>query len=270
MVVLYIILAIFVLVVLSLLYMRFEAGFVEFRKIRFTKSVNALKIMQLSDIHIKNLKVPVEKVNFYIEQEKPDIILLTGDYVQKPGNTEKFIEFLHNLKGDNIYFCLGNHDYEAFGNDDKGLDSFVKSMEETGAIGLLNRSVTYSKNSRKYNIIGIEECRTGHHNIESALKSIDSGAHANIAFSHNPDIILQLPHGSVDYLFCGHFHGGQVWTPFNLEFKLLRGDKLCKMGYKRGLHKLNNINLYINRGLGNVLVPLRFLSRPEITLFYVP
>jgi predicted MPP superfamily phosphohydrolase len=56
--------------------------------------------------------------------------------------------------------------------------------------------------------------------------------------------------------------------PWNLEFFLLRKDVLCKMGLRRGLHKVNDIKVYLNRGLGNVVVPFRFLSRPEITVIY--
>ena len=91
----------------------------------------------------------------------------------------------------------------------------------------------------------------------------------NIAFSHNPDIVFKIPEGYVDYLLCGHFHGGQIWMPFNLEFRILRNEVLCKMGITRGAHKVKGINLYISRGLGNVCFPLRFLSTPEIAILYV-
>ncbi len=89
----------------------------------------------------------------------------------------------------------------------------------------------------------------------------------NIAFTHNPDIVEELPASLFDLVLCGHYHGGQIWAPFDLEFKMLRNDNLSRKGIKRGLHKVNGMDIYINRGLGNVLVPLRFMSRPEVTVF---
>ena len=126
------------------------------------------------------------------------------------------------------------------------------------------------KNSKRYNIIGIADMRYSHHNLEEAFRDCCRDSFLSLGFSHNPDIVLEIPKGRLDYLLCGHFHGGQIWAPFDLEFKVMRNEKLCKMGIKSGLHKINGINLYINRGLGNVVFPLRFLSRPEITVFYFP
>lgn len=261
------------LVLLILAYARFEATWLQVSRIRFTKNKGALKIMQLSDIHIRRLKVNHFKVKKLIDSEKPDIIILSGDYVERTSETEdflKFLEYILSSRTENIYYCLGNHDYEAFEKAPKALDTFIQAMKSKGCIALHNRSVSIEKNSRIYNIIGIADMRYKKQNVEKAVKSRNLSAHVNIAFSHNPDISLEIPKGKVDYLFCGHFHGGQIWAPFNMEFSILRKEKLCKMGITRGLHKINSIQLYINRGLGNVVFPLRFFSRPEIAVFYLP
>jgi predicted MPP superfamily phosphohydrolase len=257
--------------VLFLLYMRFEAGFVEAKRIKLTSSKKCLKLIQLSDIHINRLKVSQEKVRKIIQAEKPDLLILTGDYVEKPGQIPLFLSFARKLPpGPKVLFTLGNHDLKFFEKDELSRKKFIGLLEELGWTYLCNSAICFEKNSRKYNIIGIDDLTEGHPEIEKTLASCRKDAYANIAFSHNPDIVLRIPRGGVDYLLCGHFHGGQIWTPFKLEFKLLRTEKLCRMGITRGLHKMNNINLYINRGLGNVCVPLRFLSRPEVTVFYLP
>ncbi len=257
-------------ILLALLYMRFEAGFLEVKHIWFTKSVHGLKVLQLSDIHIGRLKVSAGRIREVITQEAPDVILLTGDYVETRDQVPAFMEFLATLGTyPNMYLCLGNHDYRAFRRDDRGLGDFMSQMEAAGITILHNRCVTIEKNAKTYNLIGIADIRYGHHNLEEAFSRCSEKAFASLGFSHNPDIALEIPRGKLDYLFCGHFHGGQIWAPFNLEFKLLRDEKLCKQGIKGGLHKVNGINLYINRGLGNVLFPLRFLSRPEITVYHI-
>lgn len=260
------------LIIIMLIYMRYEAGSVKLKRIKFTLSKNGLKIVQLSDIHINLLRVPIRTIKQIIEKEDPDIIILTGDYIDKLHHIEKFLDFLNQIKGNAVvYLCLGNHDYDAFKQQDSNnLEYFINTLENCGITVLHNRAVCYTKNSVKYNIIGIEDLNTGKPDINKALSFCSKEAFTNIAFSHNPDIVFEIPKGKVDYLFCGHFHGGQVWMPFNLEFRLLRNEKLCKMGISRGLHRINGINLYINRGLGNVCFPLRFLSKPEITIFHLP
>lgn len=262
---------IFLAVVILLAYMHFEAGWIEVRHMKFAKSSKAFKILQLSDIHINLLRVSPQKVKNIIADEKPDLIILSGDYIEKARDVDAFLHFLTYIRcGFKVMLVLGNHDYKAFDRDAEGLKRFIDRIESCGVEVLHNRCTCIEKNSKRYNIIGIDDIREGSPAPVKALKDCCSDAFINIAFSHNPDIIFDLPKGKVDYLFSGHFHGGQIWAPFDMEFKLLRDDKLCKMGIKRGFHKLNGINLYINKGLGNVCFPLRFLSRPEITVYYFP
>ena len=53
--------------------------------------------------------------------------------------------------------------------------------------------------------------------------------------------------------------------PFNIEYRLLRDEETCKAGYRKGLHNINGTSVYISRGIGNVVVPFRLGSFPEIT-----
>ncbi|MCX7708662.1 MAG: metallophosphoesterase [Clostridia bacterium] len=257
--------------ILLLIYMRIETTLLEVTRVSFTQNKDSLKVMQLSDIHINRLFVTPERIKQVIEAEKPDIILMTGDYIEYKRHIPKFLKFLNRLgPNQNFYLCLGNHDYEAFKADPKGLQQYIELIEATGVNILHNRSTCFEKNFKLYNIVGIADMRYKLHRIDEALQGCNPDALMNIGFSHNPDIVLEVPQQKLDYLFCGHFHGGQIWAPFDFEFRLLRREKLCKKGIKSGLHKVNGVNLYINRGLGNVSLPLRFLSRPEITIFQLP
>jgi len=259
------------LIIAVIIYMRIEAGMLKVKRVYFTKKKACLKIVHISDIHIKKLKVSQSRIAEAIRNEKPDIVIATGDYIEKPGQAEDFFEFFkRTLNGYRVIMCLGNHDYKSFRGDDKGLAQFVRSLESLGATVLDNKSFCFEKYPRKYNIIGLADLKSGRPVTGDELNLLRSAGHTNIAISHNPDIALEIPHGIVDYLFCGHFHGGQIWAPFNFEFRILRHDRLCRMGIVRGLHKVNGIMVYINRGLGNVIVPFRFMSWPELTVYHIP
>ena len=259
----------FLFVLLFFGYMRLEASWVQLNKIRFCSDSKCLKIMHFSDIHIRFLRVSTKKIAKIIKNEKPDIIFITGDFITCKNETPDFLRFIDEINFlCPIMFTVGNHEYKSFKHSLLDLENFINDIKQKGCILLDNESLLFEKNSKKYNIIGISEKRYNLHDVKKALSSIDFNF-TKIAFSHNPDIVLDLKEGEVDYLFCGHFHGGQIWMPFGLEFKVLRNEVLCKMGITKGLHRINGINLYINRGLGNVLFPLRFLSRPEISIYYL-
>jgi len=256
---------------IMLAYMRFEATKFKVKKVFFTKNINHLKVIQLSDIHISLLRVDVKKIHEVLKKEKPDLVILTGDYIDSTRQIPAFFKFLDSIKGNyEILLCFGNHDYRVFQKNEAGLRKFTADLERRGIKVLLNESILYSKNTHNYNIIGIEDFRSNRYNIKKALSNCQSNVTANIVFSHNPEIALELPENAVDFLLCGHFHGGQIWMPFDIEFKFLRNERVCKLGIKKELNKLNNMIIYINSGIGNVLFPLRFLSPPEITVFYFP
>jgi len=261
----YIILTLVVLAILSLIYMRIEVAMLRVKKVHYTENEDTLKIMHLTDIHIEKMLISKDKIRETIVLNKPDLILLTGDFIEYSTSVDMFLNFLDYTTGVcPIYAVFGNHDYRAYDYDVKKLEPFKKAIEEKGVIFLLDESTILNG----YNFLGIKDFRRGNPDIKKALNSLDKNL-KTIAFSHNPDILTILPENSVNYLFCGHYHGGQIRLPFNMEFLTLRDDILCKKEIRRGGKKIKGIELYISNGIGNVLFPLRFLARPEILIYYV-
>lgn len=252
------------------LYMMFEASWLEVVRLDFSRDGNGLKIMHLTDLHIYLTRIPAKKIRKVVKAEKPDIILISGDYINEPVHASQFLEYLYTFcKGCKTVICLGNHDLRAYAGNRLGLDNFIREIEALQVEVLRNRTIVVEKNGKKYNIIGIDDLREGSPDIEKALTGCVPGV-PKISLTHNPDLSIHIPGKIVDYMFCGHFHGGQIWMPFNLEFLLLRKDQLCQMGLRRGYKRINDIKVYMNRGLGNVVVPMRFLSRPEILICTIP
>ncbi len=259
--------------VLLLIYMIFETTLLKKNYINFSKSSKGLKIAQLSDLHVNHLHIGKKKLASALRDVNPDIVVITGDYIETTNDIPKALDLIKTLADDfPVYLTLGNHDHKALLNIKNGVESFINQLNQTGAIVLNNECKSIYKNNTTYNIVGIDDLKRGKPDLDKAFRNIDSSSRdsINIVFSHNPDMLLELPKEEADYFLCGHFHGGQIWMPFHLEFRILRREQLCKKGYRRGLHKINGIVVYINRGLGNVLFPLRFLSVPEIAVIQLP
>lgn len=264
----------FVAIMLILIYMRIETTFLTKSLVSFSSSAEGLKIVHLSDIHINKFFVPVKKLLEQIDLAEPDIIIMSGDYIETYRDIPKFIEFLEYLTVKyKVFLTFGNHDHKAMRYNTLNKAEFIDKIEYTGAKVLMNANTTISKNGFSYCLIGIDDLKKGMPDFNKAFEGVSTtleSGHINIAISHNPDAVFSLPKNKVDFFFCGHFHGGQIWMPFNLEFRIMRSEKLCKMKCFRGLHKINGINIYINRGLGNVIFPLRFFSKPEIAVIQLP
>ena len=116
-------------------------------------------------------------------------------------------------------------------------------------------------------LAGLDDIKTGVPVDNRLFHGLRDQSCCILALSHNPDIVLHIPEGSVDLLITGHFHGGQMWMPFKLEYLLLRKDKVSRMGHIKGFSVIRNNRIYISRGLGTVLFPFRFFSVPEVTIF---
>ncbi len=259
--------------VLLLIYMRFETTLLKKNYINFSKSSRGLKVAHLSDLHVKQLHIGIKKITSALRDVNPDVVIITGDYIETTDDIPKTLNLIKAIADIfPVYLTLGNHDHKALINKKKGIEGFIMQLEQTGAIVLNNEFKSIYKNNTTYNIVGIDDLKRGKPDLDKAFGNIDStpGDSINIVFSHNPDMVLELPKDKTHYFLCGHFHGGQIWMPFHLEFRILRREQLCKMGYRKGLHKINGIIVYINRGLGNVLFPFRFLSVPEIAVFQLP
>ena len=103
------------LILLTFAYMYYEAGFLKTEHIRFTKRKFPFRVLHITDVHISLMFVKVHKINTQISKYKPDIIILTGDYIDAPSQIPNFIKFISQLqKAQHILLSFGNHDYKVF------------------------------------------------------------------------------------------------------------------------------------------------------------
>jgi len=243
-------------------------------------SFKGLKIVHISDIHSGSLtdKKAVLKGVEKILQEKPDLILFTGDIVNnKAEELESYLDVFSKLNAPmGVYSTLGNHDYgdyvEWASTSDKiaNLDRLKKMHADMGWRLLMNEHVVLQKGEEKIALLGIENWSAKarfpkYGNMEKAY----AGAEAHpfkILMSHDPshwDAEVRLKYSDIDLMLSGHTHGMQ----FGVE---LPGFKWSPVQYVyeqwAGLYEKEAQKLYVNRGYGFIGYPGRVGILPEITV----
>jgi uncharacterized protein len=232
---------------------------------RLPESLNGLTVAQLSDLHYDSpragdlIRSAVEITN----QLAPDLIVLTGDFVtaspfisksraaQDSEPCAKILGDLHAPLG--VFGVLGNHDHES----DPRVVS--RSLEASGVTVLRNFNLRIEKSGVCFWIAGVDDVLGGGANLARTLQGAEG---FTVLLAHEPDYADVVAGHPVDLQLSGHSHGGQVRLPLVGSPYL----PLLARKYPRGLRQVGPLKLYTNRGIGTIILPIRFNCPPEITL----
>ena len=224
---------------------------------RLPKKLDGLKIIHLSDIHhspFTNLD-HIERTVKIANRLKPDAFVLTGDYVS---HEKKYIAPVAKVLGElssefGTFACLGNHDHWT----DPAL--VVKRFRDAGIRMLVNEGFRFEARGASLWLSGVDDHMVGKTDLPAALKG-SFPDEMKLLLAHNPIIFRQATRYGVDLTLSGHTHGGQVKMR-DPEKRLLPKRKLSS-----GLHGRKGSQIYITRGIGTVVLPIRYQCPPEISL----
>ncbi len=244
------------------------------------EAFKGLKIVHISDIHSGSLtdKKAVMKGIEKILQEKPDLILFTGDLVNNTSaEMEGYMDVFSKLTAPmGVYSTLGNHDYGDYVQwktaEEKraNLEKLKQIHAELGWRLLMNEHIVLEKGTDKIALLGIENWSAKarfpkYGNMEKAYAGADAYPF-KILLSHDPshwDAEVRLKYTDVDLMLSGHTHGMQ----FGVE---MPGFKWSPVQYVyeqwAGLYERDAQKLYVNRGYGFIGYPGRVGILPEITV----
>ena len=256
---------ILVLLILILV-MVLQAGHLTREYIKIGKGALDIRIAFISDLHMGLLMVSEKDAARALKEEAPDLLIIAGDIIDKENHIGEFAKWIKRVSpGCPVFVTLGNHDHDCFKKYPLSRELFFFNLQSLGVELLVNSSAIFYKGGKSINIIGIDDYRCGSPDVKKAFALKDKTADFTVAVSHNPETALSIPAKAADLFLCGHFHGGQIWMPFSLEYRLLRKEKTSKAGFRKGLHTIDGTLSYISRGIGNVVFPFRLGSLPEIT-----
>ncbi|MEK6715214.1 MAG: metallophosphoesterase [Candidatus Omnitrophota bacterium] len=228
--------------------------------------LDKIKIIHITDLHIKKLGYLERKVVDRINQLSPDILFVTGDFIKNDAGIKHCAEMFKNINAKyGIYGVLGNNDYRKFYIFPINTAELKRSLADSGVKLLFNESYTINIDGTNINIFGVEDSIYGSLDI-SRLRDSVLNKHINILLSHSPAILRNLNGFSPDLILTGHTHGGQVRVPL-IEYLWAPLPIGSPRKYCRGLFKLSNkTKIYVNQGIGTSLLPVRFLCPPEISV----
>ena len=225
---------------------------------RLPANLDGLRVVHLSDLHYGPLVNPqhLKRAVNVANDLKADLIALTGDYIsQDRVYAAPCAEVVGNLRARyGVYAVLGNHDHWT----DARLIADLFHAE--GIQVLINEGSRMDLWGESFWLAGVDDTMVGLEDLSLAL----AGARHDefkLLLAHNPTILRRAARAGVDLVLSGHTHGGQVtWRSETGRAGRPRRRML------RGLGRRGNTQIYVTRGLGTVVLPIRYGCPPEISV----
>lgn len=250
-----------ILILSILLYKIVSSNFIDIEHIKIdNKKENNLKIVQLSDIHIREKDIHrIIKILKKIELLKPDIIVITGDLLDSYIKDDSLAFFCSVISEIALTIAIP-------GNHEESYPDYIKwkSLLNKYGIIVLENECTEIKDMV---FVGLTNGKSYNESIVKNIQNINEKY--IILLSHRPELFEK--HYSENNLInpnlvlSGHAHGGQ-FRLFN------RGLYSPGQGffpkYTSGIYNLKDkdIKMVVSRGLGHCAIPIRFNNSFHITV----
>jgi uncharacterized protein len=209
------------------------------------------KIAQISDVHLGliNGASMAQKISDSINQQKVDLVVITGDLFDGTGDhLSEIVAPLDRIQAP-IYYIIGNHETYL------GLDRVVRAIAKT-RIQLLRDKIIELDGMQ---IIGAGYPSRGEKkDIGLLLEKADPQMPSLLLF-HEPAQVETARRHHIGLQLSGHTHNGQMWP-----MKIF--THLTYKGLDYGIHPMGDFTLYTTSGVGTWGPPMRIGSTPEIVI----
>ena len=229
---------------------------------------DGFRIVQISDFHASAVPGLISE----IKSENPDIIVSTGDLVHDYGSYEPGVRLARRLSEiTDTYSVTGNHDLRR-----SDFRKFQSELDKTGTKTLHNESVIITRNNASITLSGIEDPfsedgNTITDNVNNSISKISKTENYHIVLFHRANHMDLLRDKGFDLVLSGHMHGGQFRFPSGRGICAPKsswgsGSAMLIPKYFGGHYKYGNMDMIVNRGLGNPMIIPRLFNRPENTV----
>lgn len=243
--------------------------FYEVKSNKLPASFDGYKIVQLSDLHDAQFGENHQDLVSKVKDVRPDAVFITGDFIDSNRyELEQSLQLVKALQGiAPIYYVTGNHEIST--ND---VSRIKDALQQYGVRILSDEAdIVTSSQNESIAIGGIEDPLSSTQDDSVAVELAIQNTFKNVStetfkvlLSHRPELFDVYAKYNMDVTFSGHAHGGQFRIP------LIGGLISPGQGFfpklTSGVHEKEGSQLVVSRGIGNSIMPIRFLNQPEIVV----
>jgi predicted MPP superfamily phosphohydrolase len=224
-------------------------------------ALEGFTIVQITDIHVgPTIRGPyVQGIVEAVNRLKPDVVAITGDLVDgSVAELGAHVAPLSRLVARHgSFFVTGNHEYYS------GALPWIAELRRLGIRVLHNEHVVIHREGKTLVLAGVPDFTAGHFHDDhrsdptAAMAGAPADAGAKVLLAHQPRTAPAAAKAGFDLQISGHTHGGQFWPWVHFV--------RFQQPFTAGLHRLDELWVYVSRGTGYWGPPKRFGAPSEIT-----
>lgn len=211
-----------------------------------------VRILHLSDLHLRKLDDWTERLADHLSGLQADLVAITGDVVTRGWTAEAAERVLAAIPAAPLgrFAILGNWEYWAGTRPERW-----RALVEAHGIHFLRDE---SRALEPFDLVGTDDLLAARPDLDRAFAGV--GARPTVVLTHSPAIFPRLVRPGVRLVLAGHTHGGQVAAPLVGTAFLPRASGI----YPWGWYQQDEAWMFVSRGIGWSVAPLRLGAPPEI------
>ncbi len=232
--------------------------------LRASADLQPIRLVQISDLHLKAFGAHEKGLAAQLVALAPDVVALSGDSVDRADALPLLQSFVRAFAPVPVLLVPGNWEHWS------GLDfiALQTMLATSGGQLLLNERWSFSRGDRSLAVMGLDDDTAG----QPDLQLLDTGAPSKGALTvlvqHSPaffdkaDVAKRMANQRFDLCLAGHTHGGQLaiggWAPIR---------PVGSGRFVAGFYDVPGCSLFVSRGAGTSVMPLRLGARAEVVVF---
>lgn len=231
--------------------------------LRTPSQAQRFRLVQLSDLHLQRFGKAEKTIVTQLQALQPDLVVLTGDAIDRTDALPVLKDFLAALGSIHVVAVPGNWEHWS-GVDFPALIALF-AAQHNGRF-LLNERVSFTLGERKIHLIGLDDFTAGQPDARLLLPATSDDVSVLVqhspGFFEAPEVNRRMNQHRFSLCLSGHTHGGQIsvggWAPFR---------PVGSGRFVAGFYDVPGCRLYVSKGLGTSVLPLRWGASPEIAVF---
>ena len=232
--------------------------------LRASADLQPIRLVQISDLHLKAFGAHEQGLAAQLIALAPDVVVLSGDAVDRADALPLLQSFVRAFAPVPVLLVPGNWEHWS-GLDFIALQSMLAS---SGGQLLLNERWSFSRGGRSLLIIGLDDDTAGRPDLQLLDTRAPNKDALTVVVQHSPaffdkaDVAKRMANQRFDLCLAGHTHGGQVaiggWAPYTPD---------GSGRFVAGFYDVPGCPLFVSRGAGTSMLPLRLGARAEVVVF---